>query len=292
MRKLYKYFSNLDVGYFSNPSFKLSSASTLNDPFETILAKELLATMDGVIDKESRSYSMFKRILGPSAQLKDSYDTPFKMSGIVSLSETQHNLLMWSHYADQHRGLCVGYNSNVLSDIKFPKYAKLPLTKDPVKINYDNKKTFDYEFDFVYDNDNELFKSVLHKVLTTKGDDWIYEKEHRFILPVNIADRLQIYKGGKLESEIKYYKNESERYLSKNKIMNFFVEDAIKTGYNYLLDIDPENITDVYLGCKMNMRKARGIKKYISENKLTKHIKVYKFVESNERFEIEVDNNF
>ena len=29
---------------------------------------------------------------------------------VVCLSETYDSMLMWSHYADEHRGLCIGYN--------------------------------------------------------------------------------------------------------------------------------------------------------------------------------------
>ncbi|WP_439839487.1 DUF2971 domain-containing protein [Aeromonas caviae] len=292
MRKLYKYYKSLELDYFSNPSFKLSSARTLNDPFETVLASELLATMETVIDKKSLSYNAVSRLLGEEANLKDTYDTLFKMCGIVSLSETQHNLLMWSHYADQHKGLCIGYHSNLLSKMKFPNSLKLPITKEPLKINYDNKKTFDYEFDFDYRTDNKLINSILRKVLTTKGDDWIYEKEHRFIIPVNFADRLRIYKNGSLENEIEYYKDKKTRYEEKNKIQRFRINSAIESGYSYLLDINPEDITDVYLGCKMPPRKAKAIRKNIKENPITKHIQVYKFKESDERFEIILDESF
>ncbi|MFM5528118.1 DUF2971 domain-containing protein [Aeromonas veronii] len=292
MRKLFKYFSDLDTGYFSNPSFKLASASTLNDPFETILAKELLDTLELFTDKDSPSYKMFKRLFGENAELKESYDTLFKMCGVVSLSETQHNLLMWAHYANQHTGFCVGYRSDVLSEMEFPKYVKLPLHQNPVKVNYDSKKTFDYVYDFNYDSDNELFKSVLNKVLTTKGDDWIYEKEHRFILPVSVADRCRVYRGGKLEREEEFYKSKENRYLKKNRIRPFTINDAANKNNSYLLDIDPSYITEVYLGCKMDLKKAKRIKIELERNQATKHIEVYRFTESKDRFELEIDKSF
>lgn len=36
--------------------------------------------------------------------------------GIFSLSEMKDNLLMWSHYANSHRGVCIGYNANLLKN--------------------------------------------------------------------------------------------------------------------------------------------------------------------------------
>lgn len=292
MRKLYKYFSNLDESYFIKPSFKLASASTLNDPFETVLANELLTTLEEVTDKSSRSYLMFKRIFGENAKIEQSYDTLFKMCGVISLSETQHNLLMWAHYANQHKGICVGYKSDVLSSTDFPKYVKIPIHKKPVKINYDSKKIFDFDYDLDYTDDNSLFKSVLNKVLTTKGDDWIYEKEHRIILPMNTADRLLVMKSGRVENEYIYNDTQKKGCAIKKRIDGFKIENAIKSNYIYLLDIEPSYITDVYLGCKMPIHKAKRIKNYIKANKSSKHINVFRFKESRERFELEIDSEF
>lgn len=292
MRKLYKYFSNLDESYFVKPSFKLASANTLNDPFETVLANELLTTLEEVTDKSSRSYQMFKRIFGEDAKIEQSYDTLFKMCGVVSLSETQHNLLMWAHYANQHKGICVGYKSDVLSNVNFPKYVKIPTHKQPVKINYDSKKIFDFDYDLDYTDDNSLFKSVLNKVLTTKGDDWIYEKEHRIILPMNTADRLLVMKSGKVESEYIYNDSQKNGYNTKKRIERFKIESAIKPNYIYLLDIDPKYITDIYLGCKMPINKAKRIRNFVKNTDSINHINVFRFKESRERFELEIDNEF
>lgn len=36
------------------------------------------------------------------------------MAGILSLSAVRDQTLMWSHYADGHRGFCIGFNSQKL----------------------------------------------------------------------------------------------------------------------------------------------------------------------------------
>lgn len=291
MRKLYKYYSNLDLVDFTNPSFKLASAHTLNDPFEKILAQELLDFCEKLMDKEDRSYRMFKRILGDGASIKDSYDTLLKQCGVVSLSETQHNLLMWAHYANQHQGICIGYNTNVFENVIFPDFLKLPLIDNPIKINYDSKKTFDYKYELNFENLNSFMKSVLTKVLTTKGDDWIYEKEHRLIIPMNIADRRMTFKDGHRTERI-FHQTHTERYKRKIKLKTLAYQNACNPAYHYLLDIDPKYITDIYLGCRMKDERALEIRDYIFENKITRHINVHKFKESNERFELIVDKSF
>ncbi|MFQ1694493.1 DUF2971 domain-containing protein [Aeromonas veronii] len=291
MRKLYKYYSKLDLIDFTNPSFKLASAHTLNDPFERILSREMLEYCEENMDKDDKSYRMFKRILGESASIKNSYDTLLKQCGVVSLSETQHNLLMWAHYADQHKGICIGYNSNVLENVTFPDFYKLPLTQKPLKVNYDIKKTFEYEYDIDFKNQNTLMKSILTKVLTMKGDDWIYEKEHRFIIPLNIADRRMTFKDGQRIERV-FHKEHKQRRTEKIKLLRLDYNKACDPAYSYLLDIDPKYITDVYLGCRMEKSKAIEIRDHILKSKETKHIKVHKFKENPERFELIPDVEF
>ncbi|MCL1066700.1 DUF2971 domain-containing protein [Shewanella olleyana] len=35
-----------------------------------------------------------------------------ELIGVLSLTEKEDNLLMWSHYAESHSGYCIGFNSN------------------------------------------------------------------------------------------------------------------------------------------------------------------------------------
>ena len=291
MSKLYKYYSNLDLVDFTSPSLKLASAHTLNDPFERILAKELLNYCEILMDKDDRSYRMFKKLLGEDATIEESYDTLLKQCGVVSLSETQHNLLMWAHYANQHKGICIGYSSNVLENVTFPKFNKLPLINIPCKVNYDSKKTFDYKYELSFTSPSSFMKSVLTKVLTTKGDDWIYEKEHRFLIPLNTADRRLTFKDGERIERI-FHQWNAKRYTEKVRLKKLVYSNACNPEYHYLLDIEPKFITDIYLGCRMPKTKAFEIRDYILKNRSTKHINVYKFKESNERFELIVDKEF
>jgi len=57
--------------------------------------------------------------------------------GIFSLSKSKNNLLMWSHYADSHKGYCIGFDHEMLLNISgslgsviysnlFPKLSLFP----------------------------------------------------------------------------------------------------------------------------------------------------------------------
>lgn len=36
--------------------------------------------------------------------------------GIISFSQIYNNMLMWSHYANFHKGYCLGYNTNIIKE--------------------------------------------------------------------------------------------------------------------------------------------------------------------------------
>ncbi|HEY1928277.1 MAG TPA: DUF2971 domain-containing protein [Caulobacteraceae bacterium] len=46
-----------------------------------------------------------------ASRIKDELDDEFGQSGVLSLSATWSSGLMWSHYADEHRGICIEYDT-------------------------------------------------------------------------------------------------------------------------------------------------------------------------------------
>jgi len=86
--------------------------------------------------------------------------------GIVSLSETPNDILMWSHYANSHTGFCVGLDSKFISQNFNPvislhqiicqnEIPRIDLFEDPI----------------IY----------FIKILCTKSKCWEYEKEFRLV---------------------------------------------------------------------------------------------------------------
>jgi Protein of unknown function (DUF2971) len=84
---------------------------------------------------------------------------------ICSFCETNDSLLLWSHYGDDHKGICIEY------DLLEEDYKNL---NDMYPIHYSAN---------IYNL--ELFEELtrLQKIgsATTKGNDWEYEKEWRII---------------------------------------------------------------------------------------------------------------
>lgn len=95
--------------------------------------------------------------------------------GIFGLSEPRDKLLMWSHYADSHKGFCVGFDTKALL-----AFFALEILMDEKHVVL--AKKVDYlqshpQFQFFPKDRDEFYV----KPLIVKSSDWKYEQEIRFI---------------------------------------------------------------------------------------------------------------
>jgi hypothetical protein len=103
-----------------------------------------------------------------------------KEFGILSTCMVKENILLWSHYADQHKGVCVQFNTNSFLELLDKpalgevKYSEFPLVYPPFK--YDLSEI------------NESFRHIF----LTKAPFWGYELEYRIFLHP-IVERRQYY---------------------------------------------------------------------------------------------------
>ena len=90
--------------------------------------------------------------------------------GIVSFAERDDCPLMWSHYGDQHRGICVGYSvpEKFTGDLQEVAYGGGRLVKAS-------------DVGAMLDGDDEARSRVDADVLLRKADSWSYEEEWRLI---------------------------------------------------------------------------------------------------------------
>ncbi len=95
--------------------------------------------------------------------------------GIVSMATRANCPLMWSHYGDQHNGVCIGYSvpeSVRLAPVAYggSRSIKASLIRDMV------------------DGDPAATRAVDDAVLLTKAGDWRYEREWRLIGDMGLQD--------------------------------------------------------------------------------------------------------
>lgn len=128
---------------------KISRFLELNDPFELMA----LDTSDRSIRKRFNGW------------VKNEMDPKF---GIISFSRGWDNPVLWSHYAESHKGICLGFD--------------IP-DKYPQKVNYTSERLF-----------TGLTETSLPKILnedfgtklvSTKFAHWEYEDEYRVHYKLN-----------------------------------------------------------------------------------------------------------
>lgn len=85
--------------------------------------------------------------------------------GICSFSETNDNPVMWAHYADQFRGICIEYDFERLLDNLGDgcEFVRIVYNEKPHSVALSNLQ------------ETELAK----KILSTKSHTWLYEREWR-----------------------------------------------------------------------------------------------------------------
>jgi hypothetical protein len=118
--------------------------------------------------------------------------------GILSLATRDDCPLMWSHYGDQHRGICIGYRFPVQGNPGLREVAyggtRLVKASDLVALMR---------------GDAGIAQAIDDAVLLRKAGDWSYEKEWRFIHPKGLHDSpletVEIVFGMRCPQEVKYF---------------------------------------------------------------------------------------
>lgn len=309
MIQLYKYSEYLGLEYFDNPTIILSVPSKLNDPFESNLSEDII----NHISKNINNKEAFNQ------NVKWTFTNYLNLTGIVSLSETSRNILMWSHYAKHHKGMCIGLSKDFLkhkSDLKyhFAQGFNISSSTEPQKVNYDNKRFEESEHEDLSVDEllsGQAIDNYLHRHLMIKSDEWIYEKEHRLIIPLAFSDLIMdvdlksnpklhsLVESGLNDKEINIINNDKQKRIfeiKKPELSNMFITIACNDEYQnangiiFLLKINPKDILTLHFGHRFCDDEIKRIIQKISDpNHPLNHVKIFKKKISSTRFELEVD---
>lgn len=127
---------------------KVARFSDLNDPFE-LLAVDLA-------DKDLRK------------AFRESKDQINADKGLICLSKSWSNPLLWGHYAEKHTGIALGF------EVPEKLLAPVIYAAKPLKIPID-KLT----------KSLKLTEALMNQLLRTKFADWKYEKEMRLFVQLD-----------------------------------------------------------------------------------------------------------
>lgn len=140
-----------------------AAPTQFNDPFDC----DVSVCMDGADLAKHRIRATQEAEVKVRAQEKLRAETN-KYFAVLSLSQVNDNLLMWSHYADCHAGVCLEFSFEATAPLHRVEYVE----RQP-RLHF-------ADFDEV-GRDSSRFKSAVIEVLTAKAVDWAYEKEWRCI---------------------------------------------------------------------------------------------------------------
>ncbi|MFQ2507268.1 DUF2971 domain-containing protein [Aeromonas caviae] len=292
MRTLYKYTTYRNLDFLRDPTLRISIPKQLNDPFESHISENFMSYILNIHSSTNMKDFLWAVPIVTNRKIEE--------FGIVSFSETSRNSLMWAHYADEHNGLCIGMDDDVLSSLNennsSPEYSAL----FPIKVDYDSLR-----FDSLEKGVGVI--QTIFKLLTRKSDEWIYEKEHRAIVPLEWCDEIKIKDINTME--VQYTLNAINHIYGalnptgttiKNNLIETkdgkyytFNHEAIRVvmenkNFIFIKHISPSKIKSIHLGCRFPEKiKDEIVEQISSPDHPLNHIDLYKYkLIDNNRFEM------
>ncbi|MCP4551627.1 MAG: DUF2971 domain-containing protein [Bacteroidetes bacterium] len=129
---------------------------------------------------------------------------------VCCLSDTWGKNIMWAHYANSHKGICVGFEIKN-SDIKLLASAKVKYSNDKVVLPYnffslgDSDKS-KYYTDVTFTKSTEWKEESEVRILSEIGECIHDENSKRYYQELDISDVKSIYLGADYSFDDKYNK--------------------------------------------------------------------------------------
>lgn len=283
IESLYKFMPFREL-FFENFLLRASHFNSLNDPFEMEPSIEWWVNIFleqkhyrfGSTKEEITSYIKNQSFYSPWRHLGTDL---FKEHGIISFTETKDNILMWSHYSQNHTGIVIEF------DIKHPFFNKKFKEKDkkfegtPQRVFYKKERL---------KTSNYLLEPFFHKSL-----EWMYEQEYRMLLPLYKYDKILIHKNYCNKNFLNECVNSSYNGELK-KINDYFFE--VKNSFNtslinnqntmFMYKIPTKAIKSVYLGCKISLENKEKLINLMKKKSLNQ-IRIYQAIMNDNTYELD-----
>lgn len=222
--KLYRYrkINDDSISELNTDTIWLSNANNFNDPYDSFIGKNFRDKLheeylDEMYQRCSYLFKWRDRVPSKPEFLMESNNHPdtkelstnIRSKFLIScLSERNDSILMWSHYADSHKGFCLEYD-----------FKNLPL-------NHDIRTKL---YPVIYSNHiaNPKVKDKI-QIFFSKSIEWNYEKEWRIIKEnknnkngenYSVPSPKAIYLGSKVDKSSQKVKKIIELAHKKNIIV-------------------------------------------------------------------------
>ena len=185
--RLYKYYAynKRSVSALRTRTFWFAKPASLNDPFDCKITFDSCITAEDVKTflprfarykglSKKQAESELRQVITQNGQIDRDFARIWKNilrqasknledSGVFCLSENNSSILMWSHYANAHKGFCVEFERHPDNDLgNYDKTRKVKYGADYPVINALDPKAYDYKFFW-------------------KAMGWKYEREWRLV---------------------------------------------------------------------------------------------------------------
>lgn len=192
----------------------LSSPLNFNDPFELSAKVDISKSplLKNHSRRETEEIHRIFRLASPEA-VSDEWK---KKIGILCLSENPLHILMWSHYASDHGGICIGFDS-----------TQAPF-RDAIKVTYGSDRPR------IGINSNP--ETLIRNVFLKKSKHWNYEDEWRIIRRTVENDERDFY---------------YDQFTSNNACIDEISEVIANNAGPGLYDFEPDAIRSVFLGARI-----------------------------------------
>jgi hypothetical protein len=244
-KKLYRYhsistrtFIGLDKGavWFSHPS-------KFNDPYDSsaVFFNDLMqAGWEGEMKKVNTTPFEIKQLKKVIKVQEDKMNADFVAKSRDSLrvccfTENKDSVLMWSHYADQHKGICVEYDFTSLSADDLRLKWLYPVIYSKIVVNIS---------EFINPENLNPFMFMLASMHKYRA--WSYEKEWRMMIANGVMPEeaykmmptpTAIYMGSRIDPDVRIYLGEFcyrkkiklfQSSFERNKFKMVFTEIPLK----------------------------------------------------------------
>ena len=182
---LYKYRScdSRSISMLENRELYFSDPKHFNDPVDCKI--NIFSALKAAVELAENEDSTVRNKLEQLGKLDDLFkkiENGVKNAGVYSLTREQNNVLMWSHYADKHKGFSVGFDFSS-SITEYNEENQIVGTED---VYYSEDNPFVEYFLSICKAPKlppweEFWPSIFSMGLVAKSYAWKYENEVRVI---------------------------------------------------------------------------------------------------------------
>lgn len=187
---VYKYVVPERIDVIENGCIRFTQAAALNDPFEmhpcfTLFNESLEGLLRMRLRQEEGHFNAHSMVIGEIIIPKKVREHILEFQRIqgrsypmLSVTKKRNNLLMWSHYANAHRGFVIGF------DIDNPFFRH----QEPRRMTLLMGVTYSPERFILPRFEEAMTREVYEQTLLRKSVYWTYEEEFRMFADPNDAD--------------------------------------------------------------------------------------------------------